>query len=130
MINIKSIVSACKLHNHNFKEIHILNGGKNHNEDDATEGDKLLNNLIEELKKEYNNCNIILLDNNADYDFIYLTKAPYLVIAGGSFAIWGTIGNMNGKILSPCCKNLNFPKIGKISPELITNNWNTYDYDY
>ena len=129
LINIKSIVNACKLFNYKFKEIHILNGGKTYAVESSTESDKLLDELVNKFKDEFLNCIIKLLDNKVDYDFIYLTKAPYLVTAGGSFAVWGAIGNINGKILTPSCKNLNFPEKGKLKPLKIDNNWNTYDYD-
>jgi hypothetical protein len=131
VISPESMLLAAKQFAIHFKYIVITGGGVEHvsNAKMYKHSVMLRDVLVASFRRSFPTAVVWLLDNDPDADFFALANAPYLLTAGGSFAIMGAIANKNGKIRTPASKNTNFPQRGMEAIRTVTANWKTYTYD-
>lgn len=130
LIDIASLLGACKSFNVDFSKIFVLDGGKSHNS--SHEEMIFINSKYEELLSGIKNTFPLstiqeVTGNDADEDLYMMSTSPYLVTAAGSFAICGAILNRYGQIRTPALKNLMFPRHGTIPQSQIAKNWHTFE---
>jgi len=141
IIHYKSIVSAARdFQNDNILQVNILTGGMAHQTNEKTI--ELTLKIIEGLKKDisilFPNSKVeIYRGKSSDDDFLQLAISSHVIIAQGSFAIAGAIGNVfaESKIRSPRVDNLDYvekpfennPNIKRPRVERISPNWELYD---
>lgn len=131
LVHTDSIVKACLDFHVDFSNVWILDGGVTHESDPQTLRISLeIRDLLQQkIQHAFPRARVQVIEGTTDSDFYVMSEAPFLVTAGGSFAICGAIANTDGHVRTPSCKNLNFPQNGKEAPRTLTPRWKTYDYE-